>query len=55
MNVELFSKLVSTPGISGREERIRKVVKEEVEPLVDEISVDSLGNLTAFAKGDSRG
>ena len=51
MNIELFSKLVSTPGISGREERIRKVVRAEVEPLVDEISVDSLGNLTAFRKG----
>jgi tetrahedral aminopeptidase len=51
VNVDLFSKLVSTPGISGREERIRKVVREEVEPLVDDLSVDSLGNLSAFRRG----
>jgi tetrahedral aminopeptidase len=51
VNVDLFKRLVSTPGISGREERIRKVVREEVEPLVDEVSIDSLGNLAAFRRG----
>lgn len=47
LNEELFRKLVTTPGISGREERIRDVVRAEIEPLVDEVKVDRLGNIIA--------
>jgi endoglucanase len=51
LDEELFRKLVTTPGISGREERIRAVVKQEIEPLVDEVRVDRMGNLIATRSG----
>lgn len=48
----LFERLVSTPGISGREERMREVVVEILEDLVDEINVDRLGNVIGLRRGD---
>jgi len=43
----LIQKLVETPGPSGYETQIRAVIRKEVEPLVDEVRVDKLGNLIA--------
>jgi tetrahedral aminopeptidase len=43
----LIQKLVETPGPSGHETRVRELVKTEIEPLVDELYVDRLGNLIA--------
>jgi tetrahedral aminopeptidase len=51
MDEELFKRLVSTPGISGREERIRAVVEKELTELVDEVKVDRLGNLLGVRRG----
>lgn len=51
MNAELLKTLVTTPGISGREERIRAVVAEELRPLVDETTTDALGNLAGCRRG----
>jgi putative aminopeptidase FrvX len=52
LNADLLKKLLSTPGISGREERIRDVVKDELADLVDEVRVDRLGNVIGFRKGN---
>ncbi len=43
----LIQKLVETPGPSGYESQVRDLVKSEIEPLVDELYVDRLGNLIA--------
>jgi endoglucanase len=43
----LIQKLVETPGPSGYEAQIRSVVRAEIEPYVDELQVDALGNLIA--------
>lgn len=51
MDAGLLEKLVTTPGISGREERIREVVRGELEALVDEVRVDPLGNLIGVRRG----
>ncbi len=51
MNIELLAELCKTPGAPGHEERIRAVVRRELEPLVDEISVDPMGSLVATKKG----
>jgi tetrahedral aminopeptidase len=51
MDERLFRTLVTTPGISGREDRIRDVVKKELEPLVDEVRTDRLGNLVGIRTG----
>jgi putative aminopeptidase FrvX len=46
--MKLFiQKLVETPAPSGYERQVRELVREEIEPLVDELSVDQLGNLIA--------
>lgn len=42
---DLIRKLVETIGPSGYEAAVREVVRTEIEGLVDEIKVDSLGNL----------
>ncbi|HEY7835427.1 MAG TPA: M42 family metallopeptidase [Ktedonobacterales bacterium] len=53
VNVALLKRLSETPGVSGREERVRELVIAELRPLVDEITVDALGNVVAFKKGKS--
>lgn len=49
--MELLRKLSETPGIAGREEATRVIVREALTGHVDEISVDSLGNVIAHKKG----
>lgn len=51
IDVALLKKICETPGAPGFEQRIRKLVLEEVRPLVDEVSVDAMGNVIAFKKG----
>lgn len=51
MDAKLFEKLVTTPGISGREMRIRRVVEQEISGLVDEVRTDRLGNLIGLRRG----
>ena len=43
----LIQKLVEAPGPSGYESQVRDLVKAEIEPLVDELRIDPLGNLIA--------
>jgi len=38
-------------GVSGHEEDIRAFIKEQISSKVDEIKVDSMGNLYAFKRG----
>ena len=51
LNFELLKQLCEAPGIPGREEAVRAVVRTAMEGLVDEISVDALGNLLGRRKG----
>jgi endoglucanase len=41
----LIQKLTQTPGPSGYEQEIRKVIREEISPLSKSIQVDALGSL----------
>ncbi len=43
----LIQKLVESVGPSGYEDAVRELVRLEIEPFADEISVDALGNLVA--------
>ncbi len=45
MNVELLKRLCETPGVSGREERVRSLIMKEAKGLFDEMRVDSMGSL----------
>lgn len=49
--MDLLRRLTETPGISGREERVREVIREELESLTDEVKVDTLGNVIGVKKG----
>jgi len=53
--LELLEKLTQTPGVAGREERIREVVKQELEITCDEVRTDNLGNLIGLKKGSGSG
>ena len=52
---ELIKKVTEVYGPSGHEEQIRDILRAEVEPLVDEVRVDALGNLIALKRGDGAG
>jgi endoglucanase len=51
MNFELLKRLCETPGVPSREEPIRKVVIEEMRPLVDALTVDAMGNVIGHRRG----
>jgi putative aminopeptidase FrvX len=51
INVKLLKQICEVAGAPGHEQRVREIVMNEVKPLVDSISVDNMGNLTAFKKG----
>jgi putative aminopeptidase FrvX len=51
LDTELFEKLATIPGISGREERIRAFVKGELAGIVDDVRVDRLGNVIGVRNG----
>lgn len=47
----LLKRLSETPGVAGREERVRALMIEALAPLTDELSVDALGNVIAIRHG----
>lgn len=53
INVKLLSEICRTPGAPGFEQKVRELVIKEVEPYVDAIEVDNMGNVAAIKKGKS--
>ncbi len=51
INFDLLRRLCETPGVSSREDRVRDLVIEELRPLTDEITVDTMGSVVAVKKG----
>lgn len=51
MNVKLLKQVCEIAGAPGFESRVRDLVKKEIKPYADSISVDNMGNVTAFVKG----
>jgi endoglucanase len=52
---QLAKRLADAFGVSGFEEEIRNVIREEIAGLVDEINVDAMGNLVALKRGRAGG
>jgi tetrahedral aminopeptidase len=52
---DLIKKLTEAYGPSGHEEPVREIIRAEVEPLADELRVDTLGNLIALKRGSGGG
>lgn len=48
----LLERLSNAHGISGREGNVQKIVMDEIKPYVDEVKVDTLGNVIAIKKGE---
>jgi endoglucanase len=53
-HLRLLRNLSEAVGISGNEGEVRKIVREHVEPLADEIQTDAMGNLLVIRKGPGR-
>ena len=51
IQVEFLKTICEIPGAPGFEQRIRSFVIEQATPLVDELSVDPMGNVIAVKKG----
>lgn len=51
VNVPLLAKICETPGTSGYEQQIRKLVLDELKPLPLEVQIDNLGSVYAIKKG----
>ncbi len=52
LNEELLQRLTQTPGIASREEQVRAVVASELRPIVDSLTVDTLGNVIGVKQGN---
>jgi endoglucanase len=45
MNTDLLKRLCETPGVPGREERVRALIEAEIEGLFDSVETDVMGSL----------
>src|SRR5690554_746524 len=54
MNIELLRSLCETPGVPGREHRIRALIEKEIEGLFDEVTTDAMGSLLAVRRSRSK-
>jgi tetrahedral aminopeptidase len=48
LNIDLMRRLCETPGVPGREERVRALIAKEVKGLFDEVSTDPMGSLICY-------
>ena len=51
MRIDLLRRLCQTPGVPGREERVRALIEQEVKGLFDEIRTDPMGSLICTRRG----
>lgn len=50
---DLLKRLTEARGVPGYEDRVREIVHEELEPHVDEIHTDAMGNVIGTIEGES--
>ncbi len=53
--IRLLQRLTEACAVSGDESEVRRIVMDEVRPVVDEVRVDSLGNVLAIKHGSGEG
>ncbi len=52
--MKLLKALSETPGAPGREERVRALLRQHVEPIATEVTEDAMGNLFAWRAARKR-
>jgi tetrahedral aminopeptidase len=50
LNLDLLKRLCETPGVPGREERVRDLITKEIKGLFDSVETDAMGNLICRRK-----
>jgi tetrahedral aminopeptidase len=50
LNIDLLRALCETPGVPGREERVRALIESEIKDLFDEVRTDTMGSLLCTRK-----
>ncbi|MEM4781312.1 MAG: M42 family metallopeptidase [Halalkalicoccus sp.] len=50
---DLLKRLTEARGVPGYEDRVREIVREELEPAVDAIETDAMGNVIGTIEGES--
>jgi len=51
IDIELLRKICLVPGAPGFEDRVRDLVLQQIDDLVDEVRVDAMGNVIARRRG----
>jgi endoglucanase len=51
MDLDLLRQLCETPGVPGREERVRALIEKTVDGLFDEVRTDTMGSLICTRRG----
>ncbi|MFK7936620.1 MAG: M42 family metallopeptidase [Saprospiraceae bacterium] len=54
INFDLLARICKTPGAPGFEQQVRALVQKELKGIVDEVSVDAMGNVVAIKRGKER-
>ena len=55
MNIDLLKRLCETPGVPGREHRVRALIETEIEGLFDHVETDAMGSLLCRRDASSDG
>ena len=55
INTDLLKRLCETPGVPGREERVRALIEKEIKGLFDSVETDAMGNLICRRKPRAKG
>lgn len=54
MNIKLLKELCETPGVPGREERVRELVTKKIKGLFDTVTTDAMGSLICTRNAGGR-
>lgn len=54
MDMKLLKNLCETPGIPGREERVRELIKKNIKGLFDSVTTDAMGSLICTRKATTK-
>ena len=53
LDIDLLARLTATPGVAGREGRVRALIEETIEGLPDESRTDPMGSLLTVKRGSA--